>query len=320
METIFIIAVILFAIYWQFYFLKDSIKMINQLKNIFSEKQSYHSTDYYIPANEFGNTSYEDILSKEDFYTYPSYSNGIDWADRGKKDKISLVNISSDNPIGLRIESSINNYLIRNKGLASDFSTIKDTVERNCTMLEDEIDTQTPFPLYIGLMCTMLGIIIGIGCIALGDGGFAAFVDKPEQHIGSLMGDVALAMAASFCGIGFTSTISFMAKKSKKCLEERKNTFYSWFQAELMPIISRENASEGVRRLEENLNRFNQTFTRNVSGLNKSVGDIAQTAADQSKLIETVNKLDLKQMATANVEVLTAFKESIGELDKFTNI
>lgn len=46
METIFIIAVILFAIYWQFYFLKDSIKMINQLKNIFSEKQSYHSTDY----------------------------------------------------------------------------------------------------------------------------------------------------------------------------------------------------------------------------------------------------------------------------------
>lgn len=317
METIFIIAVILFAIYWQFYFLKDSIKMINQLKNIFSEKQSYHSTDYYIPANEFGNTSYEEIRYKEAFYTDPSYSSDLDWTDRGKKDKISLVDISSSNPIGLRIESSINNYLIRNKGLASDFSTIKDTVERNCTMLEDEIDTQTPFPLYIGLMCTMLGIIIGIGCIALGDGGFAAFVDKPEQHIGSLMGDVALAMAASFCGIGFTSTISFMAKKSKKCLEERKNTFYSWFQAELMPIISRENASEGVRRLEENLNRFNQTFTRNVSGLNKSVGDIAQTAADQSKLIETVNKLDLKQMATANVEVLKAFKDSIGELDQF---
>lgn len=48
METIFIIAVILFAIYWQFYFLKDSIKMINQLKNIFSEKQSYHSKDTII--------------------------------------------------------------------------------------------------------------------------------------------------------------------------------------------------------------------------------------------------------------------------------
>lgn len=317
METILIIAVILCAIYLQFRFLKDSIKMINQQKNIFSEKQSYHSKDYYIPANEFGNTSYEEILYKEAFYTDPSYSNDFDWTDRGKKDKISLVDISSNNPIGLRIEESINNYLIRNKGLASDFSTIKDIVERNCTMLEEEIDTQTPFPLYIGLMCTMAGIIIGILCIEFCDGGFAAFVDKPELHIGSLMRDVASAMAASFCGIGFTSIISFKAKKSKKCLEERKNTFYSWFQAELMPIISRENASEGVRRLEENLNRFNQTFTRNVSGLNKSVGDIAQTAADQSKLIETVNKLDLKQMATANVEVLTAFKESIGELDKF---
>lgn len=297
--------------------MRDKRVAANQQKNIFSEKQSYHSKDYYIPANEFGNTSYEEILYKEAFYTDPSYSNDFDWTDRGKKDKISLVDISSNNPIGLRIEESINNYLIRNKGLASDFSTIKDIVERNCTMLEEEIDTQTPFPLYIGLMCTMAGIIIGILCIEFCDGGFAAFVDKPELHIGSLMRDVASAMAASFCGIGFTSIISFKAKKSKKCLEERKNTFYSWFQAELMPIISRENASEGVRRLEENLNRFNQTFTRNVSGLNKSVGNIAQTAADQSKLIETVNKLDLKQMATANVEVLTAFKESIGELDKF---
>lgn len=89
METILIIAVILCAIYLQFRFLKDSIKMINQQKNIFSEKQSYHSKDYYIPANEFGNTSYEEILYKEAFYTYPSYSNGIDWADRGKKDKIN---------------------------------------------------------------------------------------------------------------------------------------------------------------------------------------------------------------------------------------
>lgn len=317
MGTFFIITVVVVAICIQVYFLQDSVKKTNLQKNIFSDKGRYRSARYYIPANEFGYTSYEELKNKGDFYTTPIHGLGYDLNGRGEKEEISLVDIASNNDIGKEIESSVNNYLIRNKGLASDFSIIKDIVERNCTMLEDEIDTQTPFPLYIGLMCTMLGIIIGIGCIAFGDGGFAAFVEKPEQHIEALMRDVALSMAASFCGIGFTSTISFKAKKGKKCLEERKNTFYSWFQAELMPIISRENTSEGVRRLEDNLKRFNQTFTRNVSGLNKSVGDIAKTAANQSKLIETVDKLDLNQMATANVKVLTAFKESIGELDQF---
>ena len=210
------------AICIQVYFLQDSVKKTNLQKNIFSDKGRYRSARYYIPANEFGYTSYEELKNKGDFYTTPIHGLGYDLNGRGEKEEISLVDIASNNDIGKEIESSVNNYLIRNKGLASDFSIIKDIVERNCTMLEDEIDTQTPFPLYIGLMCTMLGIIIGIGCIAFGDGGFAAFVEKPEQHIGALMRDVALSMAASFCGIGFTSTISFMAKKGKKCLEERK--------------------------------------------------------------------------------------------------
>ena len=317
METFIIITVIVIAICGQVFLLRDSIKKTNLQKSIFSDKRRYHSTKYYIPTNEFGNTSYEELKNKEDFYTTTVQGYDYNLSARGPKKEISLVDIASDNDIGAEIESSINNYLIRNKGLASDFGIIKDIVERNCAMLEDEIDTQTPFPLYIGLMCTMFGIIVGIVCIAFGNGGFAAFVDKPELHIGSLMIDVALAMIASLCGIWFTSWISHCAKKSKRCLEERKNVFYSWFQAELMPIISRENASEGVRRLEENLNRFNKTFTLNVSGLNKSVGDIAKTAANQSKLIKTVDKLDLNQMATANVKVLTAFKESIGELDQF---
>lgn len=236
------------------------------MKDVLAEKGKCKVEDYYIPSTEFGNTSYERVLLDKTFYTDPAYRNEdgqfSPYDLRGKKEKVSLVRIPANDDTTAKIESSVNNYLIRNKGMASDFSIIKDMVERNCTMIEDEIDTQTPFPLYIGLMCTMMGIIVGIVSISFSAGGFAAFVENPVNHIGTLMNDVAAAMIASFFGILFTTGISYRAKNTKKIVEEHKNDFYSWFQTELMPIISRENASEGIRRLEDNLKKFNQTFSQ----------------------------------------------------------
>ena len=59
------------------------------------------------------------------------------------------------------IISSLNKYLINNKGAVSDFHLMKDIVDRNCDAKEEEIHTQIPVPLYLGLTGTMLGILIG---------------------------------------------------------------------------------------------------------------------------------------------------------------
>lgn len=327
---LFVLIIVIIAVIAQAYFLQDSRKKVQKLKNVFQNDQKFKAEEFFIPNKEFNTTTYERMLASPDFYKesyYPNddeeyFSTSSAVRLRGEKESISLIRIPSDSETAATIESSINNYLIRNKGVASDFTIIKDIVERNCSMIEDEVDTQTPFPLYIGLMCTMIGIICGIWSISLISGtnglsGFAAFVAAPEEHIGTLMQDVAFAMIASFCGIGITSAISFFAKDAKKVIETRKNAFYSWFQAELMPIISRENASQGMQRLEKNLTQFNSTFSRNVMSMSKSISRISDTAAEQSQLLETVNKLDLNKMATANVKVLTAFKESMGQLEEF---
>ena len=58
---------------------------------------------------------------------------------------------------------SINNYLANNKGNVSDFHLMKDIVDRNCDSVEEEINTQIPVPLYLGLIGTMTGILVGIG-------------------------------------------------------------------------------------------------------------------------------------------------------------
>ncbi len=56
----------------------------------------------------------------------------------------------------------MNIYLIRNRGSISDFNLINDIVELHTDSLVKDINIALPLPLYLGLMGTMLGIIIGL--------------------------------------------------------------------------------------------------------------------------------------------------------------
>ena len=340
-----IILIIVVLIGLQLFILLKTHKKSKVLASVFeTTTEGYKVVKYYIPKKELSSTTYDIILSDkrrykrkgDDVETYedvvfteagdvdglpgvPSIEKKTRIICKAKdKEEVSLISLPGENPLQKEINRVLNNYLIRNKGAASDYSLIKDVVERNCNSLEEEIETQTPWPLYFGLMGTMLGIIVGIGDIAI-NVGFDQFVEKPEEHIGGLMGDVAMAMIVSCCGILFTTTLSFFAKKAKSILETRKNAFYSWFQSELMPIISKENASTGLKRLEENLSKFNESFEDNVKELNATFSVVKETSGNQALLMKTLNKMDLKKMAEANIEILSRFNQTVGQLEKFNS-
>ena len=101
---------------------------------------------------------------------------------------------------------------------------MKDVVERYCDAEEEEITTQQPIPLYLGLMGTMVGIIVGIGAIAI-SGGLAG--DSLMNHISELMTCVAIAMAASFTGVLCTTLIAWKSKDAVSKVQADKNRFYS---------------------------------------------------------------------------------------------
>ena len=340
-----IILIIVVLIGFQLFILLKTHKKSKVLASVFeTTTEGYKVVKYYIPKKELSSTTYDIILSDErrykrkgdDVETYeevvfteagdvdglpgvPSIEKKTRIICKAKdKEEVSLISLPGENPLQKEINRVLNNYLIRNKGAASDYGLIKDVVERNCNSLEEEIETQTPWPLYFGLMGTMLGIIVGIGDIAI-NVGFDQFVEKPEEHIGGLMGDVAMAMIVSCCGILFTTTLSFIAKKAKSILETRKNAFYSWFQSELMPIISKENASTGLKRLEENLSKFNDSFEDNVKELNATFSVVKETSGNQALLMKTLNEMDLKKMAEANIEILSRFNQTVGQLEKFNS-
>lgn len=214
---------------------------------------------------------------------------------------------------GNRIDNiiqEINSYLQKNANNSTDFNLIKDIVDRNNDMHEEEIQTQTPVPLYCGLAGTMVGIIIGIGAMAFSEGK----IDTSSTF--ELLEGVALAMVASFVGLFMTSFLSWSAKEAKKINDQSKNDFLSWMQNELLPVMS-DDAYTALSVVSQNLNDFNNSFKDNTSSLSDTLRIVRETSEGQTKLLQAVKKLDITSLATANIAVYDKLKnctEEIGQL------
>lgn len=279
--TIIIIAVIA-IIYFQFVFFRKNYRKQKELANIFPN----------------------DISSK---------------IDRTEIDGIIVIDSTYTSPIFLDITTTINDYLSENKGAASDFHLIKDVVDRNCDSVEEEISTLTPIPLYFGLIGTMIGILIGVGFLVF-MGGIDALLSTQKTNASSgiveLLGGVALAMISSISGIFLTTIGSYLNKGAKTTLDRNKNAFLSWIQIKLLPTLSG-NATSAIYTLQQNLSTFNQTFAANIKGLGEAFFSINQSHKDQLKLMQLIEKMDVSQMAKANVQVLRELQKSTTEFDRF---
>ncbi|MGL4519806.1 MAG: hypothetical protein ACRCUJ_09065 [Phocaeicola sp.] len=245
----------------------------------------------------------------------------LDYSERRNHSDIEisvLIFIGDKSSVFCTIIETINTYLLRNKGAISDFLLIKDIVERNCDAKHDEVTTQIPLPLYLGLMGTMAGILIGLGYISLGGGGFQSFISSPEQSIGVLMGGVAIAMIASFFGILFTTAGSWKSKSVTAEVEVQKNQLYSWLQSELLPSLA-SNAANSLQLLQQNLLKFNDVFSTNVNRMDSSLAGLGETYQQQADMLEMMIQLDVNKTASANVKVLKELQVCTDKLSQFND-
>lgn len=232
--------------------------------------------------------------------------------------EITLIQVSGKkNPVLDQIVSSTNTYLLRNKGVVSDFNLIKDIVERNCDATDEEINTLLPIPLYLGLMGTMLGIISGLGFMIVT--GFDTFFDFSQENngIGILMSGVGLAMISSFIGLLLTVIASgIFYKGAKTKVEGLKNSFFSFIQTDLLPVIS-QNVASGMFTLQANLMKFNDKFEGNISNFNQVLGRILSSFNSQVELMHELKEINVAELASANVTVLRELRTSTKEFEKF---
>ena len=222
-----------------------------------------------------------------------------------------LVSYSGeDNPLIRKVIDSINSYLLRNKGAISDFNLIKDIVERNCDAVDEEINQQIPVPIYLGLMGTVLGIIIGLWSIDFDPNNFMASVTD-------LISSVKWAMGCSFVGLLLTTLLSaWKYRGAKAMLEEQKNELYTFIQIELLPQLS-QDANSTILTMQAHLEKFNDGFSENVSGFDGIMNRILLAFDSQVRLTEQLQHMDISRVAKLNTQVLTELRTSMTEFEKF---
>lgn len=302
----FLSLVIIGIIVVQIIFFILNIRRMHEFKNIFSEAQTW-------------DTSVDDSTN---------FVSGIRGGDKSS--------------IFTGIKLSINKYLYNNKGSVIDFNLLKDAVDRHCDSVEDDINAQTPVPLYFGLAGTMFGVIWGLvpliksGALfyllnggipeayqqLIAQGELTEEIAKAEldvlaaSGINDLLGGVAWAMSASICGIILTTLNSVLFKSFKLKAESGKNSFLAWMQSELLPLLP-QDTSDALTSLVTNLNAFNSTFEKNAKDLDSTLKRVNEVYQSQDKIIQAVKEMDVMKMAKANVNVLKELQECTDKLEQF---
>jgi len=231
----------------------------------------------------------------------------------------SIAYEGPDNPAFEQVMHSINTYLDRNDQAVPDFYLIKDIVERNVGALEEEINLTLSLPLYLGLLGTMMGIVVGLFnmpdlSLVLDS---AAKDAQLNSGISSLIGGVKVAMIASFTGLLLTSINSgWLFKSSRGRTERCKNDFYTLIQTELLPVLNQSMGATLVS-LQRNLLVFNQDFS---TGLNRLAG-IFETSyeaiSSQERVLNKLETIDIARIAKFNIDVLRELQKSTAEFEQF---
>ena len=206
--------------------------------------------------------------------------------------------------------------MIRNKGAVSDFNLIKDIVDRNHDTIDEEISNQLPIPLYLGLMGTMIGIVIGL--IFIPEITDKETIGSSLNGINILLGGVKIAMVASFTGLLMTVIgTGYLYKGAKTKAEKGKNTFFNFVQTDLLPVLS-QNVTTSIYSLQTNLLKFNDTFETNISQFNGLLTKILISFDSQVQLVEELKRVDVAEVAKYNTKVLVELRKSMIEFEKFT--
>lgn len=242
-----------------------------------------------------------------------------------KDDNDLVVGITgSGNKIFDNIKSSINGYLEGNQGTEVDFQLLKDSVDRHCDMIEDEINSQMPLPLYFGLAGTMGGAIIGLVALVRGDsilqlmaGDPGAVGNSVATNINDLLWGVAIAMFASAVGIILTSfnTIYFKDKKLQE--ETDKNKFLAWMQSKVLAAVP-SSVSQQMKALVSQLATFNRNFRSNTDAINTTLNKAKEVYKSQAGVIEEYKAIDLEAIATGVSSIMRRLRSSTESLDNFT--
>jgi Sec-independent protein translocase protein TatA len=205
--------------------------------------------------------------------------------------------------------SATNLYLQKNKGAAADFNILRDISERESEALENEIEANIALPLYVGLMGTFGGVIIGLIQITFFEG-------INDVSIRSFLGGVLIGMAGSACGLLLTTLGNYYFRLARIVRDRNKNNYYTFLQAELLPSLTSDMAGS-LTSLKDNLDAFNREFSQNISSFKGTLANITENISLQKEFLEALQKIGYQELAEANIDVFNRIEKSLPVFNQF---
>ena len=202
-----------------------------------------------------------------------------------------------------------NAYLLKNKGTA-DFDILQSIAERRAVALDAEVQGGTSAPLFIGLMGTFLGAILGLGGLLAGGGDFG------EGAIQGFLRGVTVAMLGSLCGLALTLWGNTLYKTARRQSEQRRNDYYTFLQVELLPILHSDMAGS-LGTLKAVLDAFNQEFLSKIYEFGPIVRALNENITVQKNFLEQLQQVGYTQMANASIRVFDKVAESAHHFENF---
>ncbi|WP_210464922.1 O-fucosyltransferase family protein [Rufibacter roseolus] len=223
-----------------------------------------------------------------------------------------LIEVKNPSPTFQEINKSTNEYLRLNKGAAADFDILKDVAERHSDALDAEVQSTIATPLYVGLLGTFAGVILGLssliwtGLTGSADEGSSFITD---QNIPSFLFGVLIAMAGSLCGLLFTMMGNHALKNARSLRDRLKNDYYTFLQTHLLPKLN-SDMSASLGNLKSVLDSFNKDFLDKILGFRPIVETLTDNISTQKEFIQKLDQIGFTQMANANLQVFDKIKES----------
>ena len=270
------------------------------LRNGIIKKEEIGNIDFNSANNVFEDTINKDDRSLLDFENENTIS-------------ISLVDTTGSHPIINTIKEAINTYLINNHGASVNFSIIKDIIDREVEVKDDEISQSIPLPLYLGLAATMIGIIFGLFSMPnIDNEGFTL-------GINTLINGVKIAMIGSLTGLLCTTYLSSFAYKSaKQVIQKEKNEQITYLQAKLLPELLKAEDT-GVSGLKASLDRFARVATLISNDVLTSANQTKENLKLQNSVIEKVDNMQVLKVSKWNLELFEKMDKNMDNFNQFAS-
>lgn len=183
-----------------------------------------------------------------------------------------------------------NAYLTKNKGEA-EIESLQELAERKVVSQERAIDSNITLPLYIGLLCTFTGVIIGLVKIGI--------VGVSDYAIQSFIGGVLIGMVGSATGLGLTVRSNYQFKESKKKRDEGQYDYFTFLRAYIIPPLKKET-QEPLSTLRENLAAFNEGFAQYQAHMNESLSTSLRLFSDVKEVFAHFTSLEQGLLSITN--------------------